>query len=905
MNNSKCNFNFAKIASWNIHGVYEKTNGFKINKLEDPGFLKTLESHDILCVQETMCGQNDTPSDHITQFDSIPHCRKKSLNNRYFGGMLLLIRKSVRRGVKVTHSAIPEILGIKLSKEFFGLEDDLAVWFVYAPPLNSPYLKNSDKVLDQLEKLLTTNNTSIILGDLNGKTALGDDFIHDDTDKHSPVNEIDTYIHDTPLKRNNLDNNTIDKQGKIILEICKNLNLRILNGRTSGDRWGALTRFPLYRTEKPSLIDYGICSSTFLSNIRTFFVLPLGELSDHCCISMSITVQNRQDLTNLRKSESQTDKIIPYPKFDINLVENFKNNLGSDSQFQLLQDEITKNQSNPTQDEIDNWAESFKSQILFNANKTFPSQQRDKHSKKTKQRHKPTSWFNNECLRTKNKHKRALARLTKTPYDRHLQQDMVATRKEYKKTCKKAEINFRKKLLNKLLSIEASNPKQFWGLVKKMKEWGRESQDPSTNIPPDRWVSYFKNLLNTPNALPLEVPGLKQFIPEMDGKISLTELTEAVTRAKNGKACGPDGIMIEYIKHATENVIKTLLILMNATFCHVIYPKAWSINYLKTLYKKDAKDDPDNYRGLAIGSAIGKLYSMILLQRLEKFIDKNNLLSPNQIGFRKGFRTADHIYVLKTLVTKITKNKNTKLFVAFIDFKKAYDTVNRSKLLERLSKMGVGHKFLSNLKALYTNVEYIIKSKSSLSKPIPSNLGLKQGCPLSPLLFNLYIDDISEYIENMTDPDVSLQGQMISHFLYADDLVLLSTSKEGLQTKLDGLSKFAEDRDLTVNTKKSKIMVFNKTGRRYKVDIKINGNKLEVVQKFTYLGIDITSSGFFTSAIKELASKAKKAMMPLYRTIIQFQIPFRKSLKLFRTYIEPILLYNAENLSILTDKQMK
>ena len=155
------------------------------------------------------------------------------------------------------------ILGITLSKEFFGLQEDLAVWFVYAPPLSSSYVKNRDKVLDELEKLLISKDTSIILGDLNGKTALEDDFINEDTDKHSPVNDIDDYIHDSPIKGNSLDANSVDKQGKMILEICKNFNLRILNGRTSGDRWGALTRFPLYRVEKPSLIDYGICSSTF------------------------------------------------------------------------------------------------------------------------------------------------------------------------------------------------------------------------------------------------------------------------------------------------------------------------------------------------------------------------------------------------------------------------------------------------------------------------------------------------------------------------------------------------------------------------------------------------------------------------------------------------------------------
>ena len=119
MKPSKYKYTFAKIANWNINGIYQKVNNFKINKLEDPLFLDILKAHDILCLQETHCGQNDMPSDHIPLYDAIPHCRKISSNNRYFGGMLLLVKKTIRKGIKVTHTDDPDILGITLNKEFF------------------------------------------------------------------------------------------------------------------------------------------------------------------------------------------------------------------------------------------------------------------------------------------------------------------------------------------------------------------------------------------------------------------------------------------------------------------------------------------------------------------------------------------------------------------------------------------------------------------------------------------------------------------------------------------------------------------------------------------------------------------------------------------------------------------
>ena len=115
---------------------------------------------------------------------------------------------------------------------------------------------------------------------------------------------------------------------------------------------------------------------------------------------------------------------------------------------------------------------------------------------------------------------------------------------------------------------------------------------------------------------------------------------------------------------------------------------------LKAIHKSGPIDEPGNYRGLAIGAAIAKLYSLVLLARLEKFLP--------------GFRTADHIYVLKTTINKYTKNKG-KLYAAFIDFKKAYDTVNRDTLLKNLHGYGIGGKMWASIKAIYSKVQYAIR----------------------------------------------------------------------------------------------------------------------------------------------------------------------------------------------------
>ena len=234
---------------------------------------------------------------------------------------------------------------------------------------------------------------------------------------------------------------------------------------------------------------------------------------------------------------------------------------------------------------------------------------------------------------------------------------------------------------------------------------------------------------------------------------------------------------------------------------------------------------------------------------------------------------------------------------------KAYDTVNRDLLFEKLKTLGINGIFMRNIMSLYRTTEYCIKLKNGHTRAIQSNLGLKQGCPLSPMLFNLYIDDIKEIFDDMCGP-IDIQNTKINHFLYADDLVILSESKTGLQRCLDKLSKYSKTKLLTVSVKKSKTMVLNLAGRFIRDVFTLDEKELEPVQTFCYLGVDIKCSGTVKHALNVLNDKGSKALGPLLRIIARFNIPVQTSIKLFHTYIAPVLLYNTENLSSLTDKEL-
>ena len=162
---------------------------------------------------------------------------------------------------------------------------------------------------------------------------------------------------------------------------------------------------------------------------------------------------------------------------------------------------------------------------------------------------------------------------------------------------------------------------------------------------------------------------------------------------------------------------------------------------------------------------------------------------------------------------------------------------------------------------MYKTVEYCIKVYGGFTDPIEILLGLKQGCVLSPLLFSLFIDDIETIFDESCD-SVQIHTNQINHLLYADDLILISSTAEGLQNCLNQLSDYCLKWDLCVNISKNKVIVPNKAGEILK-DYKFSLDKktIDLIQSYCYLSIDISASDSFGQAISYLNDKAGKAML--------------------------------------------
>lgn len=158
---------------------------------------------------------------------------------------------------------------------------------------------------------------------------------------------------------------------------------------------------------------------------------------------------------------------------------------------------------------------------------------------------------------------------------------------------------------------------------------------------------------------------------ELDIIITDKEISDAIHTLKNKKSCGPDSISNEMIKNSQSFLIRSFNHVFNQILSTGNYPQVWANGFITPLFKNGSKDDPSNYRGLTVTSCLSKVFTKILNNRLEKFCIQRNIICPEQIGFRKGKRTSDHMFVLKCLIDKYTQTGSKHLYASFIDFKKA------------------------------------------------------------------------------------------------------------------------------------------------------------------------------------------------------------------------------------------
>ena len=183
----------------------------------------------------------------------------------------------------------------------------------------------------------------------------------------------------------------------------------------------------------------------------------------------------------------------------------------------------------------------------------------------------------------------------------------------------------------------------------------------------------------------------------------------AIRKLKNGKAAGPDGIIPEMLKHASNQMVNFLVKFFNVLFDEGTYPLNWCESIILSLFKKGDCNNPNNYRGISLCDVTGKLYSSIINNRLQEWIDDNDITGECQGGFKRGYSTIDHMFTLLALIQK-QFTFNRKLYVAFIDFEKAFDSISRKLLWPILLRNGIKGKLYKCVRSMYEIVKAKVRS---------------------------------------------------------------------------------------------------------------------------------------------------------------------------------------------------
>ncbi len=625
--------------------------------------------------------------------------------------------------------------------------------------------------------------------------------------------------------------------GLKLIDLCKSYDLQILNGRTIGDPHGYFT---FHDTQQgASAIDVAVLSDPIVKRVKSFSVNNPDDYSQHCKIVLRLDNMLILPTTEKPDEYKWIDLDTKY-SWKEDSEEKFKNALNSVPVKKIArecQQYLEAGLIEPAASKIEEmFVEAANQSLETKTNKTKTSDQ-FKHKKKWKK------WFDHECREQKNKTRRLAIQKHQHSEDKTLRTRHNEELKKYKTLCSKKKFEFEQQQAEKLAALADDNI-EFW---KYWKHYGDSIKpDKDSNADGKKWEDYFRNLFddtnqNENNNFDVDGPG------PLDTKFSLEELEHTLKKLKCKKAT-KGKILIEFLKAAPKDTKKLILRMINTVYSSGIVPNSWCLGIITAIHKEGPKDNPDNYRGICIGDALAKTMCTMMNERLTQHVKDNNIIDKAQIGFTAKNRTPDHILAVKSVVNKyVTDSKNgSKLYTCFIDFRKAFDTVWHHGLYQKLEEANIKGKFLKTLINMYTKTKCAVRMGNKTTQYFSCKKGVRQGDPLSPLLFNLYINGIFQQLASNNCDPVTLDGEkQFSALAYADDIVLISTTKEGLQKALDITQKYCEDWKLQVNHKKTKCMTFTKGTQKEKHIFTINGQALENVKDFKYLGIMIKQKGLY------------------------------------------------------------
>ena len=320
------------------------------------------------------------------------------------------------------------------------------------------------------------------------------------------------------------------------------------------------------------------------------------------------------------------------------------------------------------------------------------------------------------------------------------------------------------------------------------------------------------------------------------------------------KSPGHDDLCSRIIKTTSKEISKPLTHIFNLTFEMGIIPDKLKIALVTPIFKVNENNKFENYRPISVLTCFSKLLERLIYKRLIKYVEKNKILSKHQCGFRKNRST--ELAVIE-LVDKITKaiDKGEYTIGIFLDLSKAFDTINHKILIKKLEDYGIRGICLKRFENYLENRKQIVKYNQIKSKEMKITSGVPQRSILGPLLFLLYMNDIQNCSE------------IISTILFADDTNIfysnncLKTLNKIIQLEIDKIADWLNVNKLSINTTKTKFILFRSSKKKHKhnITITINNKNIKQVKSTTFLGIIIDECLTWNNHVDMISKKIIKS----------------------------------------------
>ncbi|KAI5715577.1 hypothetical protein M8J77_018806 [Diaphorina citri] len=398
-----------------------------------------------------------------------------------------------------------------------------------------------------------------------------------------------------------------------------------------------------------------------------------------------------------------------------------------------------------------------------------------------------------------------------------------------------------------------------------------------------RWKSYVENLYDDNE----ELKELEEEQEDNSNEITRGEFDEALKRLKPKKACGIDEVPAELIQALDEGMMELLYLVTKEIYETGEIPQDFQVCKMVMLPKKIKSKKCEDFRTLSLLSHASKILTSIVKRRIQERIDSN--LDHDQFGFRTGKGTREAILALR-LIAEESMRVNQPLFIAFVDLQKAFDNVNWSLMMKILKDIGVEYRDRRIIFNLYRNQSMHIEINQE-SEKAKIKKGVRQGCNISPYLFNIYIEKaIEECKECCTG--IVLNGVRIQMLRFADDIALLAPDEFNLKRSLECMNEVLAEYKMKMNMTKTEILVSKREAET--VNIRVNGCELKQSKSFKYLGSNIAENAKSVVDIKQRIAQAKAAFMKKYTLFCSNNINIHLRKQLIKTLVWSIALYGSE-----------